>query len=269
MTALDSAFHHLHQQGLLMLANVADAGSARIVERQGGKAVATSSAAVAWAHGYQDGDTLPLELLAGTVASMARVLSVPLTVDVEGGYSDDLEHVAKVIDRVLAAGAVGINIEDGSAAPERLMRKVEAARKVAERRGVKLFINVRTDVYLRGLLPPEQRLEEVIRRAALYANAGANGLFAAGMVDSDEIATLCRETSLPVNLLYRDNLPAPEQLQRLGVKRLSAGSSIAEYLYGAMGGLTRQFLDNGRLDSHSLKAYSYGELNGLMAAKAE
>ncbi|SDW46429.1 isocitrate lyase/phosphoenolpyruvate mutase family protein [Pseudomonas sp. NFACC08-1] len=269
MTALDTAFHNLHQNGLLVLANVADAGGARIVESLGGKAVATSSAAMAWSHGYQDGNKLPLDLLSTTVKSMARVLSVPLTVDIEGGYSDDLEQVGRVINTVIAAGAVGINIEDGLGSPELLVRKIDVARKVANQAGVKLFINVRTDVYLKNLFPAEQRLEELLKRTALYASAGADGLFAAGVVDPNEIATLCQETKLPVNLLSRDGLPYPDELKRLGVRRLSAGSSIAEFLHGAMGALVRSFLDNGQLDTQTLKAHTYGELNALMAVKTE
>lgn len=116
MNALDTRFHQLHQEGLLILTNVADATGARLVEHAGGKAVATSSAAVAWAHGYPDGNTLPLERLISTVESIARVIQVPLSVDIEAGYSDDLGRVAEVVDAVLAAGAVGINIEDGSGA---------------------------------------------------------------------------------------------------------------------------------------------------------
>lgn len=269
MAAMDRVFHDLHQQGLLLLANVADAGGARLVERQGSKAVATSSAAVAWSHGYQDGDKLPLALLAGTVESMARVLNVPLTVDIEGGYSDAPEQVAKVVDTVIAAGAVGINIEDGTQPPEQLLRKLDAARNAASRRGVDLFINVRSDVYLKNLLPAEQRLEELLRRATQYAAGGANGLFAAGVVEHGEIATLCREVTLPVNLLWRAGLPGPAELQRLGVRRLSAGSSIAEFLYGAMSGLTQCFLENGQLDTSGLKAHSYAELNALMASQAD
>ncbi|EJL03331.1 hypothetical protein PflQ2_3276 [Pseudomonas fluorescens Q2-87] len=269
MTTLDSTFHSLHQNGLLVLANVADAGGARIVEHLGGKAVATSSAAMAWSHGYQDGNKLPLDLLSITVESMARVLSVPLTVDIEGGYSDDLDQVGQVINAVISAGAVGINIEDGLGSPELLVRKIDVARRIAKQAGVELFINVRTDVYLKNLFPAEQRLEELLKRAALYASAGADGLFAAGVVDSNEIETLCRGTKLPVNLLSRDGLPSPDELKRLGVRRLSAGSSIAEFLHGAMGTLVRSFLDNGELDIHALKAYTYGELNALMAAKSE
>ncbi|MCV4261594.1 isocitrate lyase/phosphoenolpyruvate mutase family protein [Pseudomonas capsici] len=267
MAALDHAFHNLHQDGLLVLANVADAGGARLVEHLGGKAVATSSAAMAWSHGYQDGNKLPLELLSTTIQSMVRVLTVPLTVDIEGGYSDDPKKVGEVINAVVAAGAVGINIEDGLGTPDLLVRKIDVARQVAQQSGVDLFINVRCDVYLKNLFAAELRLEELLKRAELYTGAGADGLFAAGVVDSNEIAAICQSTRLPVNLLSRDGLPSPDELKRLGVRRLSAGSSIAEFLYGAMGGLVRSFLDSGELDTHALKAHTYGELNALMALK--
>lgn len=264
MNTLDSRFHQLHQQGLLILTNVADATGARLVEHLGGAAVATSSAAVAWAHGYPDGNTLPLERLVSTVESIARVISVPLTVDIEAGYSDDLGRVAEVLDAVIAAGAVGINIEDGSADPELLARKIEVARAVASKRNVKLFINARTDVYLRGLVPAEDRVAETLHRAALYQAAGTDGLFAAGVTSAYEIEAICNGTALPVNVLGFDCLPSPAELQALGVRRLSAGSGIAEFLYGAMGGLVKSFLASGKLDTRDLKAFSYGEVNGLL-----
>ena len=234
------------------------------MEQLGNKAVATSSAAVAWVHGYPDGNTLPLERLVSTVESIARVISVPLTVDIEAGYSDDLARVAEVVDAVIVAGAVGINIEDGAASPELLVRKIETAREVAARRNVNLFINARTDVYLRSLVPAEDRVAETLRRAALYQAAGANGLFAAGVTSEYEIAALCRGTTLPVNVLGFPGLPSPEELKTLGVRRLSAGSGIAEFLYGAMAGLTQSFLETGKLDSSHLKALTYGEVNALL-----
>lgn len=264
MNALATPFHQLHQQGLLILTNVADATGARLVEHLGGKAIATSSAAVAWAHGYPDGNTLPLDRLVSTVESIIRVISVPLTVDVEAGYSDDLGRVAEVLDAVIAAGAVGINIEDGSAAPELLARKIERARQVADKRNVQLFINARTDVYLKNLVPAEDRVAETLRRAAMYQAAGADGLFAAGVTAAYEIEAICKGTPLPVNVLGFAGLPSPSELQALGVRRLSAGSGIAEFLYGAMGGLVKSFLATGQLDTHGLKALSYGEVNGLL-----
>jgi 2-methylisocitrate lyase-like PEP mutase family enzyme len=262
---MDTLFHQLHQNGLLILTNVADAAGARIVEQLGSKAVATSSAAVAWAHGYPDGNALPLERLVSTVESIARVISVPLTVDIEAGYSDDLKRVAKVIEAVMAAGAVGINIEDGTSAPELLVRKIEIAREVASRRQVKLFINARTDVYLKSLVPAEDRVAETLKRAALYQAAGADGLFAAGVTAEYEIAALCQGTSLPVNVLGLPGLPSPEELKALGVRRLSAGSGIAEFLYGAMASLAQSFLQTGKLDTRHLKAFTYGEVNALLA----
>ncbi|WP_447764559.1 isocitrate lyase/PEP mutase family protein [Pseudomonas reinekei] len=264
MARLDDQLHTLHQDGLLILTNVADAAGARLVEQLGNKAVATSSAAVAWVHGYPDGNTLPLERLVSTVESIARVISVPLTVDIEAGYSDDLARVAEVVDAVIVAGAIGINIEDGAASPELLVRKIETAREVAARRNVNLFINARTDVYLRNLVPAEDRVAETLRRAALYQAAGANGLFAAGVTSEYEIAALCRGTTLPVNVLGFPGLPSPEELKTLGVRRLSAGSGIAEFMYGAMATLAKNFLQTGKLDSHDLKAFTYGEVNALL-----
>lgn len=199
-----------------------------------------------------------------TVESIVRVISVPLTVDVEAGYSDDLGRVAEVLDAVIAAGAVGINIEDGSAAPELLARKIERARQVADKRNVQLFINARTDVYLKNLVPAEDRVAETLRRAAMYQAAGADGLFAAGVTAAYEIEAICKGTPLPVNVLGFAGLPSPSELQALGVRRLSAGSGIAEFLYGAMGGLVKSFLATGQLDTHGLKALSYGEVNGLL-----
>ncbi|WP_456268538.1 isocitrate lyase/phosphoenolpyruvate mutase family protein [Kushneria sp. AK178] len=264
MTRADQEFRSLHDEGLLLLANATDAGSARIVEARGGRAVATSSAALAWSWGYRDGNQLPLKLLKASVEAMARVLTVPLSVDIEGGYSDDPEAVARVIETVVAAGAVGINLEDGHASPEILCRKIEAARRVAARHGVDLFINARTDVYLKGLVPPEQRLAEILTRAGFYSSAGADGLFVAGLADAGEIGELCRSTALPVNLLYRPDLPEIETLRELGVRRLSAGSAIAEFLYGAGADMASTFMQTGRLSTQKLSACTYRELNELM-----
>src|SRR5262249_4050863 len=149
-------------------ANAWDAGTARLIESLGAKAVATTSAGVAWAHGYPDGDTLPVDRLIDTVAAITRVIRVPLTVDVEGGYAEDPAEVGKVIARVIEAGAVGINIEDGSGAPDLLARKIAAIKETAKRLGADLFVNARTDVYLRGLAPEGQRVAEVLARGKRY-----------------------------------------------------------------------------------------------------
>src|SRR4030095_9818264 len=134
-----AAFRQMHQEGILLLANAWDAGTARLIESLGARAIATTSAAVAWSHGYADGNVLPVPVLVSTVAEIARVVRVPLTVDVEAGYSDDPASVGEVVARVVEAGAVGINLEDGTSSPDLLCAKVEAARRAASRLGVDLY----------------------------------------------------------------------------------------------------------------------------------
>src|SRR5687767_8449868 len=170
-------FHDLHARGVLLLPNAWDAGSARLMESLGAKAVATTSAGVAWSHGYPDGDLLPVRRLVATIADIVRVIRVPLTVDVEGGYSDDPAAVAETVAGLIDVGAVGINLEDGGGDPELLCAKIEHIKRASARLGVALFVNTRTDMYLRGLAPPERRVEETLARAARYRAAGADGLF--------------------------------------------------------------------------------------------
>ena len=149
----------LHRPGdPVLLANCWDAGSARLIEACGAVAMATTSAGLAWSHGYPDGDALPLSVLTTAVAQIVRVISVPLTVDIEGGYSAEPERVGAVVEAVIEAGGVGINIEDGRGSPELLAAKIRAARAVADRMGVPLFINARIDVYLKSLVPAGQPL---------------------------------------------------------------------------------------------------------------
>jgi 2-methylisocitrate lyase-like PEP mutase family enzyme len=129
-------FRRLHEGGLLVLANSWDAGSARLIESLGVKAIATTSAGVAWSHGYADGDLLPVPLLVASVADIARAVSVPITVDVEGGYSTDADRVGEVVAEVIGVGAVGINVEDGTGAPDLLCSRLEAdGDQTASRKG--------------------------------------------------------------------------------------------------------------------------------------
>jgi 2-methylisocitrate lyase-like PEP mutase family enzyme len=195
-------FRRLHSEGLLVLPNAWDAGSARLIESLGAKAIATTSAGVAWSHGYPDGDTLPLPLLRATVADIARAVRVPVSTDVEGGYSNDPAAVGETVAAVIEAGAVGINIEDGSGATDLLCAKIERAKNAAERLGVDLFVNARTDVYLRGLAAKERRVEETLARAERYRSAGADGIFVPGLRTRTRSAPwrrvrLCRSTSWP------------------------------------------------------------------------
>ena len=261
---LDTRFHALHASGLLRLANAWDAGSARLAQAAGARAVATSSAAVAWAHAWPDGDALPHELLLSTVRAIAGAVALPVSVDIEGGYSDDPMRIGELVSAVVGAGAVGINIEDGSAEPALLCAKIAAAREAARRHDVDLFINARTDVYLRGLAPAGERVAEVVRREALYRAAGASGLFVPGVVDAADIAGIVAGVKLPLNVMARPAVD-PAGLEALGVRRYSAGSSISEAVNGLALAMMREFVATGRVDTLGVEPAAYPTLNAIMA----
>jgi 2-methylisocitrate lyase-like PEP mutase family enzyme len=270
MSAQESSarFRQLHQwKTPLLLPNAWDAGSARWIESNGAQAIATSSAAVAWAHGYADGGALPPSLLPAAVAEIARVISVPISVDVEAGYSAEPRLVSATVEAVASAGGVGINLEDGTDSPDVLCAKIAAAKAGAARVGVDLFVNARTDVYLRALVPPERRAEEAVARGLRYREAGADGLFVPAVVQPGEIRHIVEAVPLPLNVLVRAGLPTVSELSALGVRRVSAGSGIASAVYGLIRRATRQFLQEGRYGTMLEDAAGYGELNALFAPR--
>ncbi|HVK80808.1 MAG TPA: isocitrate lyase/phosphoenolpyruvate mutase family protein, partial [Verrucomicrobiae bacterium] len=181
-----AAFHALHRD-FLILPNAWDSASARLTQELGATAIATSSAAVAWAHGFADGNHFPIAKLVTVIEEIARSVSVPISTDAEGGYSDDPKQVAENVAALIGAGSVGINLEDGKQPHELHLRKIEAIREAATRAGVDLYINARTDVFLKQLVPADQAVEETLRRAAAIKNAGASGLFVPGVADQKQI----------------------------------------------------------------------------------
>ena len=243
-----ATFHDLHKD-FLILPNAWDAGSAKVVELAGAKAIATSSAAVAWSLGHADGHHLPVKKLLRTVKAIARVVNVPVTADAEGGYSDDPAEVAETVAALIGAGAVGINLEDGAAPHDLHLRKIEAARGAGERAGVKLFINARTDVYLKQLAVPEAAAEESIRRGRAIRDAGASGLFVPGIVNAEEIAAVVKGVDLPLNVMGRPGLPKLAELKTLGVRRLSAATSVFNAAMEAARVATAEFLAEGDADA--------------------
>jgi 2-methylisocitrate lyase-like PEP mutase family enzyme len=260
-----ATFCRLHQDGLLVLANAWDAASARLIESLGAKAVATTSAGVAWSHGYPDGDQLPVRRLAETVAAITRIVKVPLSADVEGGYSADPAAVGEAVAAVVGAGAVGINIEDGDQDPDLLCAKIESAKRAATRAGVDLFVNARTDVYLRGLVPEDRRVETTLARAERYRAAGADGLFVPVLAAPAEIRAVAAGAGLPLNVMAWPGLPPASELMRLGVRRLSAGSSIAQAALAQTGLLAAAFLQTGASEAVRERGIPYAEINALMA----
>lgn len=264
-TPQTTTFRELHQQGLLRLANAWDAGTARLIESLGAPAIATTSAGVAWSNGYPDGDLLPVPRLLDTVSAIVRVIRVPLTIDIEGGYSDAPGQVAELAARLAGLGVSGINIEDGTGEPAALCAKIEAIRAACEREGTDLFVNARTDVYLRGMGRAGDRAALTLARAKDYAAAGADGLFVPGLADRPDVEAIVAGTALPLNLLARTALPGADELQAWGVRRLSAGSDLAESAYRRVATLAADFLRDGLSAPLAADAMPYPELNALFA----
>jgi 2-methylisocitrate lyase-like PEP mutase family enzyme len=259
-----ATFSSLHQgPGILLLPNAWDAGSARLIESLGAKAIATTSAGLAWSRGYRDGDALPIEHLLVAVHEIVRVIRVPLSIDVEGGYSADPDAVAHLAMDVANAGAAGINIEDGTASPELTGAKIEVIKQGASCIHRELFINVRTDVYLRAVATGAAAVQEVIRRAERYRVAGCDGIFVPGLVDAESIqAIVAAIDPLPLNLMLMPGLPSIEVLQSLGVRRLSAGSALAQAGLGCTKLLAKGFLD-GNFAESLLAPLDYNIINRL------
>jgi 2-methylisocitrate lyase-like PEP mutase family enzyme len=272
--AAATRFRQLHQGPTpLLLPNAWDAGSARIIENAGAQAIATTSAGLAWAHGHSDGYALPAAILIAAVKEIARVISVPLSVDMEAGYSTDLSIIAENAHALASAGAVGINLEDGADPPEVLCQRIEATKRGASRAGVDLFVNARSDVYLRsavwfsgsakGPVPAEKAEEEIIARGRKYREAGADGFFIPAVTDPQVIRRVVTAVPLPVNVLIRAGLPPVSELAKLGVRRVSAGSGIAGAAQGLTRRAARQFLDGAGYDAMLEGAVPYGEMNAL------
>jgi 2-methylisocitrate lyase-like PEP mutase family enzyme len=268
MSTRTADFRALHHQNIpLLLANVWDAGTALLMQSLGAKAVATTSAGLAWAHGYADGDHMPIALHVSVIEQIVRVLKLPLTVDAEGGYSHNPTDVASNVLRLVHAGASGINLEDGSSPPALLCSKIEAIKNAAARAGVDVFINARTDVYLRRLAP-ERAMEETLQRAQQYAAAGADGLFVPGATAAADIAALASGQPLPLNVMARPGLPPLAELARLGVRRISAGSAIAQRCWALAQQLGAGFLAEGSTEALFAGAAAFPEVNALLAGAA-
>jgi 2-methylisocitrate lyase-like PEP mutase family enzyme len=257
-------FRAQHAPGkLLILPNAWDAASARAAEDAGAEAIATSSAALAWCHGYPDGEVLPAAILIAAVREIVRVVKRPVSVDSEGGYSSDPAQAAQFVCALIEAGAIGINLEDASAPPDLLAAKIKAIKSATKARDADVFINARVDVYLRNLVPDDAKLAEAIRRGHLYCDAGADGLFVPALNDLEGIREVVRAVDLPLNALVQKALPPIAELKAAGVRRVSAGAGISRAAYGAAMGATRMLLDEGKYDAIFASSGDCPEFNKL------
>lgn len=224
-------FLSLHVKGNpLVLTNIWDAGSAKAIAGGGARAIATGSWSMATAQGYADGEAMPLDLVERIVRQIVKTVDLPVTVDFEGGYAIEPERIADNVERIISAGAIGLNFEDGIIGRNMIYetgeqcRRIEAIRKRADQLGIPLFINARTDLFLQADSDLHSALcENSIARAQAYKNSGASGFFVPGLATEPLIQMLCNAVALPVNIMVTDNTPSIVSLGQLGVSRVSYG----------------------------------------------
>ena len=258
---------------VLVLCNAWDAASSRVVEEAGFPALATTSAGIANSLGYADGQHISREEMAEAVARITRAVAVPVTADMEAGYGPTPEAAAETARAAIAAGAVGMNLED--AFEERNFidiglqsDRVRAAREAGEQAGVPLVINARTDVYLAGIGDPAEQFKEAVRRANAYREAGADCLFLPGVADAGLIARLVREINGPINILAGPSTPPVGELERIGVRRVSMGSGPMRATMALMQRIARELAQSGTYTSFTRDTISYTEANRLIAGGA-
>jgi 2-methylisocitrate lyase-like PEP mutase family enzyme len=268
LAARADRLHALHDKPrVLVLPNAWDAVSARVIEEAGFPAIATSSAAVAWTLGRADGEQVSRDEMLAAVERIVRVVRVPVSADLEAGYGD----VAGTVRAALAVGAVGMNLEDATASDTTpLLPLAEATQRVREARAaadaakVRFFVNARTDVFLRQVGEPKDRLRMATERVRAYREAGADGVFVPGVTDAETIGALVHATDAPLNVLARAGLPSVAELGRLGVARVSLGSAAASVVLKKLRGLAASLRDEGTFDGLA-DGVSYADVNALFS----
>lgn len=263
-------FRALHRPGQpLVLVNAWDAVSARIIEDVGFPAIATTSAGIAWLEGYADGEHIPRERMLAGVARVTKAVAVPVSADCEAGYGQFAQDAVSTAQGVVAAGAVGLNFEDWDAkrdaltALEAQVSRIAAIRKAGEGAGVPLVINARTDVFLKRAGDSDAwRMEEAVRRANAYLDAGAACAFLPGVSDERTIGALTAAIHGPVNFLAGPATPTVARLSQLGVARISLGAAPMAFMLTHFREMAAGIKDRGEFQ-HAGKRLSHADINEL------
>jgi 2-methylisocitrate lyase-like PEP mutase family enzyme len=231
-----------HGSEILVLPNIWDPLGAALLESLGYPAIATASASVALTCGYEDGERIPFDEVVPRLKNIARSVNLPVTADIESGYARSNGELESNIEKLISIGVVGINLEDHDKHSDALFtldaqcKRIQVVRKVANTMDVPLFINARTDVYLRGkgFNTSEEKLNETLRRGKAYLDAGADGLFPPAMKDKDQLAKLVSALACPVNVIAMPGIPDFKTLKEIGVKRVSLGPGFLKIAIKAM-----------------------------------
>jgi 2-methylisocitrate lyase-like PEP mutase family enzyme len=247
-------FRSLHRgPQILVLPNAWDCVSARIVEEAGFPAIATTSAGVANALGYPDGERIPAAEMLAAVARIAGCVRVPVTADLEGGY----QAVAATAAGLVASGAIGLNLEDAGGDAAEHAARIATVRRVGRELGVNLVINARTDLYLDRTGDPASRFDRACERLLAYMDAGADCVFVPGVADEDTIRRFVDALRFPVNVLAVAGTPPIRRLRELGVARVSVGSALARAAMGLISRIAQELKTSGTYDGMLQGAIPY------------
>src|SRR5438128_4131002 len=264
------AFRNMHRGRLLLLPNVWDVASARIFEDSGFGAIATTSAGIAFALGYPDGERISRQEMLAAVGRIAAAVQVPVTADVEAGYGNRPEDAAVTARAVIEAGAVGMNLEDATGQPQNPLldlslqiEKIKAVLEEARRIGVPIVLNARTDVYLLQVGAPERRYELALKRLAAFRDAGADCLFVPGVRESVTICRFVVDLHHAIIILSRLRSPAIPELEKLGVARVSLGSAPMRATLGLLRKMAEELNSSGTYRTMEA-APSHADVNRMM-----
>lgn len=260
---------------LLVLPNSWDCASSLVYESSGLEAVGTSSAGIAAALGVPDGEFLSRDEMLDVVERIAHSVAIPVSADIEGGYGDTPSEVGETVLRTIDAGAVGINLEDGTDDPsgplvdrDRHAAKIRAAREAAADADVPVVVNGRTDVFWRAVGDEADRVDHTVDRANAYADAGADCVFVPGVTDPEAIEALVSDLDAPLNVLGGPGAPSINELAELGVARVSVGSGPMRATLGVLREIAEELRDVGTYDSMA-NAIPYGDVNELLSASLD
>jgi 2-methylisocitrate lyase-like PEP mutase family enzyme len=265
-----------HAAAPVVLVNAWDVASARIVEEAGFPALATTSAGVANALGYPDGQKVPWDEMVRRIAEIASAVRAPVTADIESGFSDDEQALGRAITDVIKAGAVGVNLEDLVPSGDRhgslfsvadQVQRIKTARAAGEKLGIHLVINARTDAFWQTGAEPAAALNNTLERGRAYLDAGADCIFIPGMRDPKKIQMVVEAWKAPVNILAGPGVPSLGELGKLGVKRVSFGSGPMRAAMGALRRIAQEALASGTYAAMGDLAIPYEDINGLFEKK--
>lgn len=236
-------FNQLHRNGkMLILPNIWDPLTAALLENLEYSAIATASASIAFTNGYDDGENIPFKELLDQLKKITDSVNIPVTADIEMGYSNSNAELQENIKLLINTGIVGINIEDSDKKSDSLLpieiqcERIKLIKDVSSKMGIRLFINARTDVYIKGkeFVTDKDKFEEVLRRGRAYSDAGADCFFPIVMKQKQDIQKLIASLSCPVNILALQGVPDLKELEEIGVARVSLGPGFLKIAIRAL-----------------------------------